>query len=503
VSIETELKLHISPEHQLRLKRHPFLRSLTSDRPRTQKLYSVYYDTPDLALRRHAMALRLRSVGRQWMQTLKGGGQVSAGLHQHNEWEAIVPSERLDFDVLSASGGQLPQGVRHHLQPVFITDFSRNIRLLKYEGAEIELCLDSGETRAGHASHPISEVELELKSGEPAKLFKLALALLDIVTMHVEHTSKAEYGYKLFSAARPSAHKGRFMVLTKDQSIEDAMRSLIGDCLSHIQSNMPGALLKLDDEYLHQVRIGLRRLRVVLSIALRSQPDDELLALRQQVKELCIGLGSTRDWDVFVTQTLVPICTRLPENTALSALLKVCERRRKEQHKQVVEQLGAPDLQRMLLRFGAWMHTKNNDLADVSLEIFATKTLKKRIEVVVSCGQALRIGGTERLHHLRIACKKLRYCIEMFDFIFDREKSKVYLDVLADLQDVLGRLNDNTVAHRLADSLDSKARHEVIALVHEVIEHDVDELNTEFAKAWKRFTSQDIYWKRPRERNRK
>jgi CHAD domain-containing protein len=91
----------------------------------------------------------------------------------------------------------------------------------------------------------------------------------------------------------------------------------------------------------------------------------------------------------------------------------------------------------------------------------------------------------------------------MFDFIFDREKSKVYLDVLADLQDVLGRLNDNTVAHRLADSLDSKARHEVIALVHEVIEHDVDELNTEFAKAWKRFTSQDIYWKRPRERNRK
>src|SRR5512143_830578 len=78
VIVETELKLHISAEHLQQLKRHPFLRSLSSGRAKTQKLYSIYYDTADLELRRQAMALRLRRVGRQWIQTLKGGGQVSA-----------------------------------------------------------------------------------------------------------------------------------------------------------------------------------------------------------------------------------------------------------------------------------------------------------------------------------------------------------------------------------------------------------------------------------------
>ena len=175
--VETELKLHISPEHLQKLKRHPFIRSLAASRAVTQKLYSIYYDTADLELRRQAMALRLRRVGRQWVQTLKGGGQVSAGLHQRNEWETPVPSEQLDLDVLKASGGELPRGVRNHLRPVFVTDFSRNVRLVDFEGAQIELCMDSGEIRAGQASCPISELELELKSGSPQQLFKLALAL--------------------------------------------------------------------------------------------------------------------------------------------------------------------------------------------------------------------------------------------------------------------------------------------------------------------------------------
>ena len=51
MAIETELKLHISPEHLQKLKRHPFIRSLSADRARTLKLYSIYYDTADLELR--------------------------------------------------------------------------------------------------------------------------------------------------------------------------------------------------------------------------------------------------------------------------------------------------------------------------------------------------------------------------------------------------------------------------------------------------------------------
>ncbi|MDD5058366.1 MAG: CHAD domain-containing protein [Sideroxydans sp.] len=493
MTIETELKLHITPEHLQKLKRHPFLRSLSSTRARTLKLYSIYYDTADLALRRRAMALRLRRIGKQFLQTLKGGGQVSAGLHQRNEWETPVLSEQLDFDALKQSGGELPSGVRNRLQPVFVTDFSRNVRLLNFGGAEIELCMDSGEIRAGQSSCPISEVELELKSGAPQQLFKLALALLDIVPLQVEHTSKAEYGYLLFAASNPSVSKAKFPPLKKSQSIASALQDLIAACLSHVQSNVPGALLKLDEEYLHQVRVGLRRLRVALAIAQRFHADAELTDLRGQVAKLCVELGRSREWDVFVTQTLAPICTRLPEHAGLREVLSVSERARKKQHAGMEQSLASPDFQRLLLRFGAWMHGVQAEETETTLHQFAAQTLARRNKSVIKHGKALVGEDAAQLHALRIACKKLRYSIEMFDSLF-AANDKEYLDALADLQDILGILNDLAVAHRLLGELDNPARHETLALIRGWMEHDYAERVAEFGKAWKRFEAQKGFW---------
>ncbi|HLP99155.1 MAG TPA: CHAD domain-containing protein [Sideroxyarcus sp.] len=494
MAMETELKLHITAEHLRKLKRHPFLRSLSSGRARTLKLYSIYYDTADLDLRKQAMALRLRRVGRQWLQTLKGGGQVSAGLHQRNEWESPVAAEQLDFDTLKACGGKLPHGVRSRLQPVFVTDFSRNVRLLAFEGAQIELCMDSGEIRAGQSSCPISELELELKSGSPQQLFKLALALLDIVPLEVEHTSKAEYGYLLFSAAKPSVSKGRFAALEKHQDIGSALQSLIGACLAHVQANVPGALLKLDEEYLHQVRVGLRRLRVVLSIALRVHADAELTALREQVAQLCVELGRSREWDVFVTQTLAPICTRLPEHAGLREVLNVSERARKKQHAGMESSLAAQDFQRLLLRFGVWMHGDRPVGTKIALGQFAAQTLTRRSKQVIRHGKALSGEDAAQLHALRIACKKLRYSIEMFGGLFAASKTKEYVAALAGLQDILGSLNDIAVAHRLLDGLDNAARHDTLALIRGWMEHDYAERVADCGKAWKRFAAQKEFW---------
>jgi inorganic triphosphatase YgiF len=494
VAIETELKLHIPPEHLQKLKRHPLLRSLSTTRARNLKLYNIYYDTADLELHRLAMALRLRRVGRQFLQTLKGGGQVSAGLHQRNEWETPVPSEQLDLDALKACGGELPHGVRNRLQPVFVTDFVRNVRLLKFEGTEIELCMDSGEIRAGQASCPISELELELKSGTAQQLFKLAEALLDIVPLQVEHTSKAEYGYLLFSAAKPSASKGKFPTLNKTQSISSVLQGMIGACLAHVQSNVPGALLKLDEEYLHQVRVGLRRLRVALSIAQRYRSDAELTALRKQVAKLCMELGRSREWDVFVTQTLAPICTRLPEHAGLRDVLSVSERARKKQHKEMENSLASQDFQRMLLRFGAWMHGIQSDEVDTTLGQFAVQTLKKRSKLVAKHGNALTGEDAAQLHALRIACKKLRYSTEMFGSLFSESRTKEYGAALAQLQDILGTLNDIAVAHRLLNELDNAARHDTLALIRGWMEHDYAARIAEFGKAWKRFAGQREFW---------
>jgi inorganic triphosphatase YgiF len=496
MAVETELKLHISPDKLQRLKRHPLLRAHSIERARTLKLYSIYYDTAELALQRHAMALRLRRVGKQWLQTLKGGGQSSAGLHQRNEWETPVPAEQLDLAALKDCGGKLPHGVRQHLQPVFVTDFTRNVRLLDFEGAQIELCMDSGEIRAGQGMCPISELELELKSGTPQQLFKFALKLLDIVPLEVEHTSKAEYGYRLFSASRPEVSKGSFAVLQPSQDIGSALRALIASCLSHIQANVAGALLKLDEEYLHQVRVGLRRLRVVLAVTKRIHPGPELDTLYIQVSKLCIALGRSRDWDVFITQTLAPICSRLPDHEGLRALLHTCEQMRDRQHAGMESSLASQDFQRMLLRFGAWMHEDWRDGPQSALADLVGKVLDKRSKQVMAKGKALAIDDPGQFHQLRIACKKLRYSLEMFGSLLPHRKYKAYLNKLTVLQDILGTMNDIAVAHRLLDELDNAARHDTLALVHGWMEHDYAEHIMLFNKSWAGFVAQPKCWQR-------
>ncbi|MGA8148999.1 MAG: CHAD domain-containing protein [Gallionellaceae bacterium] len=497
MAVETELKLSIAPEQLNRLRRHPSLKALATTRAATCKLHNIYYDTPALDLHRGAMALRLRRVGKGWLQTLKSGGSVQAGLHLRNEWETPVPGEALDFNALQAIGGRLPKGVRNKLQPVFTTDFSRNQRLLKFEDAEIELSLDSGEIRAGKNIRPISELELELKSGSPQQLFRLAQALLDIVPLQVENTSKAEYGYLLFSGDQPTVLKASFPPLDKAQNIASALQNMIACCLRHVQANVPGAIRKLDEEYLHQVRVGLRRLRVVLAMAEACRADAELGTLHDQVADLCVELGRAREWDVFVTQTLEAVHARLPEHGGLHALLETAGRIREQYQDKVRARLQSSDYQRFLLHFGAWMQGGYwHEIAgiDMTLPDFACGILQKRSKQVHKRGQNLVNADALQLHALRIACKKLRYGAEMFAALYGENKTRRYLGGLSGLQDILGQINDIAVARRLLNEVDDEGQHETIILILGWLEHDYAGRLVELGTAWKRFAGNRPFW---------
>ena len=67
------------------------------------------------------------------------------------------------------------------LEPVLETEIKRMTRALKTAaGGEFELALDRGEIRTlinGHAIVPISEIELELKTGTPLALYDVARRL--------------------------------------------------------------------------------------------------------------------------------------------------------------------------------------------------------------------------------------------------------------------------------------------------------------------------------------
>lgn len=510
MAVEIELKLRIAPEQLARLKRHPLLKAHQVARPVTRRLYNIYYDTPRLELHKSGMALRLRHVGRQWLQTLKGGGSVKAGLHQRNEWEVPVKGPELDFDFPEAANWKehLPPSSRKKLRPIFVTDFSRSSRMLNFQGALIELCMDQGEVSAGQSHMPISEIELELKSGDSRQLFELALAILDVVPFELEVVSKAEYGYRQFSGF--SGHPVRNVApqISRDAMLADVLKMLIWSCLQHFQNNLRGAMDSTDAEYLHQMRVALRRLRVILRMTGKVRPDETLAELYKDVSALCIALGRIREWDVFIAETLQPMCGRMSGHAGLQILLEASERQRTACYD--ILRGAARELQRLLLRLAIWMNGDYWNQADwqksgavLTVQEFAVRSLRKFAKRFDRSSRHLETFDATRLHLLRIVAKKLRYSAEFFAGLYDRKKSEPFLAALSEVQEVLGQANDVAVAHRLLDELAGDAAlaeqrqesfSEAVNLSRGWIAHDLDHQLVMLRKSIRRFNKQDAFW---------
>lgn len=509
MAVETELKLRIAPEQLAKLRRHALLKAHSVARPVTRRLYNIYYDTPKLELHQSEMALRLRHAGRQWLQTLKGGGSVQAGLHQRNEWEVPVNRAALDFSATQEVewDEHLRPSLRKRLQPVFVTDFSRTSRMLLWQGAQIELCMDQGVISTEQRSTPVCELELELKSGEPRQLFELALAILEIVPFELEAVSKAEQGYRLLSGFAENPVKGVAPVFAKSDTLADVLKALIWSCLQHFQGNLSGAMGSDDDEYLHQMRVALRRLRVVLRMAEKGRADKQLAGLYKDVSDLCVELGHIREWDVFIAQTVQPMCARMAGHAGLQALLADCERQRAGCYAALRSEAQARELQRLLLRFAIWMNgaywrQTGWPQAETAQQVqdFATRRLRKLAKRVAQSGQQLDTADAARLHALRIIAKKLRYSAEFFAALYDKQKAESYLAALSVVQEVLGQINDVAVAHRLLDGLAADAalagHQEAVVLTRGWIAHELSGQLIALRKSMQNFNKQPVFWKK-------
>ena len=491
MAVETELKLRIAPGQLARLKRHALLKTHQLARPLVRRLQNIYYDTPKLELHDSGIALRLRHAGRQWLQTLKGGGSVHAGLHSRNEWEVPVKRAALDFSAAQGVDWDelLRPSLRRKLQPVFVTDFTRSSRMLEFRGAQIELCIDHGEVRAGQQSSPICELELELKSGEPLQLFELALEMLKIVPFELEMVSKAEQGYRLLSGYSEHPVKGAAPHPGVHDTVTEVLEKLVWSCLQHFQGNLHGAMAGDDAEYLHQMRVALRRLRVVLRIAEKVNADPALAGLYKDVSELCVALGRIREWDVFIAQTLQPACARMAGHAGLQALLVASERQRADCYEALFGEAQVRELQRLMLRFSIWMDGDYWMPATGQQQAreFATRHLRRLYKRFAKAAQDVETDDAAKLHALRIIAKKLRYSAEFFADLYGRNAAGSFMDALGEV-----RLLDGLTAY--ADPQRQANIVEAVTLCRGWIAHDLTGRLAALKKAMQRFHRHEAFW---------
>lgn len=469
--METELKLLIRPEDAEKLRQHPLLKQYATDAPRQQTLSGIYYDTRDHDLRQADAGLRVRQVNQDWIQTLKAGGSAVAGLYQRNEWESKVSGPTPDLNALrrqidpKSHLAKLIKDLhkRSELFPAFTTSVQRTVWDLRLPtGDEVECVIDLGSIDTKDGTAPVSEFELELKSGDPRQLFELALRLQNDVPMQIGGLSKADRGYGLAKPVAFTAAKARPIRLSADMSIEGAFKTIVLNCLEQIQSNQAGVTTHHDTDSLHQMRVGLRRLRSALAIFEQSIPCPE--SIQVELQWLGGALGIARDWDVFYQATLPGLRGMASATDILQPVLDAVADKVRTSHEAVAASAGSSRYTRLVLTLFSWiegaqwrsdMQPKIRRRLGRLIADFAGDILKRDQQRLLKRGRHLQGGDVGARHRLRIAAKRARYAAEFFTSLYPGKRVRPYVRSLALLQEDLGGLNDTAVAKKLLRNLEA------------------------------------------------
>lgn len=273
-----------------------------------ERLQAIYFDTPDRDLARAGFALRLRREGEVWVQTLKGAAPDGMTRLEHNvalgdATPALDVARHADHpagQALQALVDTLPADA---LQALFRTDITRLSRTLRTRHGVVELALDQGALLAGEGDAlrrtPVAELEIELKSGQPRAVLEVARVwAIERFGLSLELRTKALRGDLLARQAEVApVAASKPLRWTEDQSREAALGALLRACLEPVVGNASQiASGRHLPEHLHQMRVGLRRLRVGLRL-LAGEDEPAMLALAEGAGQLSRRLTGARDAD--------------------------------------------------------------------------------------------------------------------------------------------------------------------------------------------------------------
>jgi len=258
----------------------------------------------------------------------------------------------------------------------------------------------------------------------------------------------------------PSVIKARPSRLAGDQTVDQAIALILENCLDQITANRAAADGGRDPEGVHQMRIGLRRLRAALQFLEKALPGAGFLVFEAEAEALTDALGPVRNLN------------------ALDGRLKALRRDgaiKKAEHRALREAIATrradiyPDLRKMLRSersrtflagFAAWIADRGwrSKLAERALaslakpsDRLARESLDRLERKALKRGRHFAQLSAQRRHKFRIATKKLRYAVKLFAPLFERTKR--YQSRLGKLQDALGEDHDAVVTPGLLDEI--------------------------------------------------
>lgn len=506
--IERELKLHVPAG-----ARAGIARELRAQKARRITLQARYFDTPGRDLANANIALRLRKEGRRWVQTIKAPAGDTLSRIEINH---IRPSPELDITLYAGTAlDAFFSGLKAPLTLRYETRVTRQVLEIHHDDAVVELAYDQGALYAGEAELPISELEFEQISGDPDAIFHVGRQWLERHGLVIDLRSKSERGdalanqalsvvagsdglVHLATVAQPAVHllfkavRAAPVVLKPRMPVEQAYVASASECLFQIIQNTAFAA-GVDTaqaghdahmDYVHQLRVGIRRLRSCWKLFrgwVPLPPPHATAVLRQSFG----AFGNSRDLDV-VTKVVAP---RIKAHG-----LPDCSfpRRRKadDQDQEVVA--ANPEFQLALLAFlqqliqlgdaVAQAQAARTDLsspesllalpeppatasqpetpeagavgalvpstsgASVRLRPALVRRLNDWLRRIAKKGTKFTVLPIETQHDVRKQVKNLRYCLDFSEGVLSRASLAPLKRLLAQIQEELGELNDFYVA---------------------------------------------------------
>ncbi|MGJ7578694.1 CHAD domain-containing protein [Variovorax sp. RHLX14] len=427
-------------------------------------LQARYFDTRDGALARADVALRMRKEGGHWVQTAKARGDGPLDRFEHN----VDLGNPTDPTALPDIGLHEGTHVGHALEAAIgdaalVETFSTAIHRIVHRHTEsdtqVEFALDVGSLIAqGHGGAPtresaVCELEIELVHGDVAVLVSVAKRWVAEYGLAFSTVSKAARGQRLLGGNKPvAAVKSRAPNFSthgeKQPDGAEIQRRVVSACLAQILPNASEvAAGSADADAVHQLRIGIRRLRTALRELDGLAENRFDPAWEGPLRHTFAALGRSRDGELLTTK-MQPML-----EAAGGPQIATTVEANDTSGMTVSETVCLTPFQIVLVELiGFVTHASNDAPADDGADnpANARKLIGKRLNGlhrrVVKGGRRFESLEPEDQHKVRKQLKRLRYLAEFVAPLFDEKSASRYIAKLTPAQDTLGDFNDMSVA---------------------------------------------------------
>ncbi|CAA6606136.1 conserved hypothetical protein [Rhodospirillaceae bacterium LM-1] len=363
----------------------------------------------------------------------------------------------------------------------------------------LSISLESGWIEAGDGKKqaPVFRAVLSAAPHRWRALVQLARLLIDISPADLV-LNEQEAALMLAQGNAGQARRARRMGLRGIESVSGAFRLIARLGIEQIAANRSCIAGVETVEGVHQMRVGVRRLRSAINLfrpLLKVTPATRISA---QLKTLASLLGPVRDVDVFQEIILDPVLALLPAHAGIEGLKASFAKDRNELLAKALPALDRQPFASLMLDLQDWSETGTTK-EEGDLGAFASKALDKRHRKLMKAGRDFLTLDPLARHALRIRGKKMRYAAEFLNTLFPEAKTQRYLEALTHLVDVLGHLNDIAVARRVLEERRGKdcdaALHHGVGFVEGWHAGRAALLEEQVVKAWDEFKRQEKFWK--------